>query len=278
MRKLLDKILLNLGYENSSHKPTKTTSNKKETTTISFPYVQSYKVQDCNFDLWIVDETGRTWYPPGDRDRVAELVELARLVQPGDRVLELGTHHGFYAMFLSRLVGSEGYVLGIEASPPNAQIAQSQVTLNNLGNVCMVKNFAASDSPGTVSITKRSCASVVSKSEVETIDVEAVTGDMFAKEYGPFNVLKLDVEGFEGQVLSGCKEILSSKPKLAIELHVPILHQYQTSVEEIFRLIGIENYEGVIIERSNKYQSKSFSVDSIPNDIVNLLLRPKANV
>jgi hypothetical protein len=55
--------------------------------------------------------------------------------------------------------------------------------------------------------------------------------------------LKIDVEGFEVAVLNGAKRILSTHPKLAIELHTGLLAGYGSSAEDIFRWIGIENYE-----------------------------------
>ena len=54
--------------------------------------------------------------------------------------------------------------------------------------------------------------------------------------------IKIDVEGFEQQVLQGAMKILASKPKLAIELHTEVLELYGASVEKIIDLIGIDRY------------------------------------
>ncbi len=55
--------------------------------------------------------------------------------------------------------------------------------------------------------------------------------------------LKIDVEGFELQVLQGAKAILSTRPKLEIEVHAELLHQYGASVDDLFRLIDMKSYK-----------------------------------
>ena len=49
-------------------------------------------------------------------------------------------------------------------------------------------------------------------------------------------MLKIDVEGFEVEVLRGAARILETRPKLAIELHAPALPTFGNSVEELFAL------------------------------------------
>jgi FkbM family methyltransferase len=57
-------------------------------------------------------------------------------------VLEIGAHHGFTAMLLSKLVGEQGFVLSVEPSPFNAMMATAQIGLNRAAN-CRVLQAAA---------------------------------------------------------------------------------------------------------------------------------------
>jgi FkbM family methyltransferase len=134
---------------------------------------------------------------------------------------------------MAQVVGRDGFILGIEATPHNTVIAQSQVTLNNLGRTCMVLNRACSDTKRTLMLSNDSNASVITEGNSRVINVEAVTGEYLFENYGPFDVLKIDVEGFEGRVLAGCQTILASRPKLALELHLPSLAKYGSSVETV---------------------------------------------
>jgi len=56
-------------------------------------------------------------------------------------------------------------------------------------------------------------------------------------------VLKIDVEGFEMRVLQGAKKILSTRPRLAIEIHSRELLRYGASVQDLAKLIDLESYK-----------------------------------
>jgi hypothetical protein len=92
---------------------------------------------------------------------------------------------------------------------------------------------------GTISINAASNSSVALQGE--GIVVELTCLDEYV-ELGP-TLLKIDVEGFEMQVLQGAKHVMSTHPKLAIEIHADQLAQYGASVGDLFRLICIEDYK-----------------------------------
>jgi FkbM family methyltransferase len=158
------------------------------------PYVERFAIAGVTFQFWVGDQTGRDWYSPEGHAASSENKETARLVKPGDRVLEIGAHHGFTGMLLSQLVGETGFVLCVEPSPFNAMMVSAQIGLNRAVN-CHVLQAAAADRCGTLTISRASDATVTN--EADGIRVRAVTADEMDQEFGPFNVLKIDVEGFE---------------------------------------------------------------------------------
>lgn len=243
----------------------------------NFPQIIKYKLGDISFDFWVINKSIKNDYNPDLIDKDAEVKEIINFIQPGERVLEIGSNIGFYTLLLAKLVGKNGFVLGIEPLLKNILVAHAQIALNNITNNCQIKDYSISDKNEVVYITRMSNnASVQIKDKKNTIATKAVTGDSILHTYGPFHVIKIDVEGYEANVLRGCKKILESKPKLLIELHVPFLHKYNTTVEEIFKLIEIENYEGIMIFRKNKLKTFTFNPTLIENDVINLLLKPKA--
>jgi FkbM family methyltransferase len=243
----------------------------------ALPLVRRFQRGGVTFDFWIADKMANGWYTQDKLESSSEFPELLRLLEPGDRVLEVGSHHGFYAMLMACAVGPEGYVLGLEAVPFNAMVAQSQVSLNGLGDVCSIRNLAGSDVSGTVLVNKDSNAHVNMAESWETIAVRAETGDRMDLELGPFTVLKIDVEGYEGKVLAGCKRLLARKPKLVIEVHPPFMAPYGASVEDILRMIDASSYEGVLIGRRNGEYSEPipFNPSAIPESHFNIILSPR---
>lgn len=179
-------------------------------------------------------------------------------------------------MLLSKLAGENGFVLGVEPLPRNVLIVQAQIGLNELSNICCVKNVAISNKNEITYLNRMSSnASISSDDKRNTISVNAVTADSLLDKNNNFSMLKIDVEGYEKNVLEGSRKILSTRPKIALELHVPFLSKYKTTINEIFKLIKIEDYKGVMVFRKDKTKSYPFNPDLIDNDVVNLLLSPR---
>jgi len=65
---------------------------------------------------------------------------------------------------------------------------------------------------------------------------------MLEKEQAPFDLIKIDVEGFELDVFAGCKTALLPAPKIALEIHMEGLRSRSQSVADISRLIDVDRY------------------------------------
>ena len=252
----------------------------REYTARKYPYVRSYSINDRWFSFWIADEQAAFWY---DNDRVTDNLEnfaLAELVAPGDRILEIGSHHGFFTVQLAQAVGASGFVVALEADPKNALIAQSQMMLNGLGGRVAVLNKAGADKTGILEIATTDGSNYhAARDDRSTVKVASVTAEALAGEYGPFDLVKIDVEGFEAKVLAGCREIFAGRrPKLALEIHLALLADYDTMAQDILDTIGADEYEGTMLSVSEPTRLRAFD----PNELgdgptVNLFLRPKGD-
>jgi FkbM family methyltransferase len=177
--------------------------------------------------------------------------------------LEIGAHHGFTGFYLSRFIGDNGHIVSVEANPSNALIDDAQTTLNKFQNLRFV-HFAASNKPGKVRISTNHNASVCNNGN--SSEVEAITGDLLDSKYGPFNVLKVDVEGYELEVLQGCSQLLNRSPKLAIELHLDDLSKFGHRVEDVWDLINADKYKGEMIVRPARPNNRiPFSISAVKN-------------
>jgi FkbM family methyltransferase len=203
------------------------------------PYLKRKNVEGVVFDFWICDRAARNWYDLQCSDPVWIEMRFIRdhLIEQGDVVLECGGHHGCTAIVLSNWVGSAGRVVTFEPLPQNCDVIAKNIQQNGLRNVELERKAVGAE-PGKISISDASNSSVTLPGQ--GVEVELTCLD----EYEHLNptFLKIDVEGYEMQVLQGSKKILSTRPKLAIEIHPAQLSQYGASVEDIFRLIDIENY------------------------------------
>ena len=149
---------------------------------------------------------------------VRELRFLRRFLQPGMTVLDIGAHHGLYAVLASHLVGPSGRVIAFEPSPRIARRLRWHLALNRARRVeletCAV---AASKSRMEFFIPTRGVDTIASlrragvgNGRLRSVVVDVVALDNFAaaRQVANIDLIKLDVEGAEMDVLAGAREVM----------------------------------------------------------------------
>lgn len=161
---------------------------------------------------------------------------LLAAVRPGDTVWDVGANVGFYTQNFADWVGSTGKVVAFEPSPRVfSKLRGLAETKSNIS----LENVALSDIDGETDfyLDNREDGFPIDAlapilDEGASIDgyvstrVMARRADSFLP-IAPPSIIKIDVEGFELQVLNGMPQILSSAGLRAvfIEVHFLILAQ-----------------------------------------------------
>ncbi len=174
---------------------------------------------------------------------LALLLEAA--LTPGDTFVDVGANIGVYAGWAARLVGPTGVVYAFEPVPRTVEFLRSFVGLNELDRVNVVP-LAVGASPGHVElntvahhsgISSAVGLSVPRSAKSEAITVQVTTLDRFLLEEGETRVqlLKIDVEGWELEVLRGARQLLASAdgPAVVFESQDLTLSRAGTSLAEI---------------------------------------------
>jgi FkbM family methyltransferase len=148
-------------------------------------------------------------------------------VKPGDVVVDIGAHVGYYTLLTSRLVGDAGRVVAVEPNPPTIARLERNLALNRSRNV-VVQKVACTDAETTLKFyqaplenTGESSMSKDSARQGTEIIVPGVPLDKIIQSLGltHVNFVKIDVEGAEVMVLNGMKSVLATHhPILEIEL------------------------------------------------------------
>ena len=149
-------------------------------------------------------------------------------LREGNCVVDIGANIGYYALMEARLVGSHGKVYAIEPVPHNIELLENSIRLNNYGNIetfqlaigCQddILRLYLSDHPNW-------CSFYPPHKIIGEIDIEVVSLDSFLKNKRPPNLIRMDVEGYEYEILNGMSSILKSNGslKLFIEFHPDIM-------------------------------------------------------
>lgn len=150
----------------------------------------------------------------------AEFLEIQKRVQKGDVVFDVGANIGLVSVMLSKIVGENGIVHSFEPHPDTFQELLKTLALNSCTNV-RVNAVALSSINGAADLhyvnnnKLSSLGSIADKTygENKSMKVPTITIDSYCDSHNVSRIdfLKIDVEGFEYQVLSGATRMLSNK-------------------------------------------------------------------
>jgi FkbM family methyltransferase len=140
-------------------------------------------------------------------------------------VLDIGANIGVHTL---RWAVEGARVYSFEPSPPTRARLEANVARNGLGRAVTVSSLALSDTPGRARFYHcrdgafSSLRDTGRQAVVDSFDVEVSTLDDFAKSH-PLDglaLVKIDVEGFEQQVIDGGRRTLEAlRPDLFVEIY-----------------------------------------------------------
>lgn len=155
---------------------------------------------------------------------------ICDVVQPGDVFFDIGANCGYYSLLASKLVGPKGFVCAVEPVIRNISFLHRHIKINRVQNVLVIpaacgnsidlvrfeygKNWAEGH------ICSEKTSSPIGIGDSESI-VPVVTIDRLCQilKVTP-SVMKIDVEGFELDVLHGAERTLGeAKPYLFLSVH-----------------------------------------------------------
>jgi len=174
-------------------------------------------------------------------------VALRRIVQPGNRVVDIGANIGAHTLTLANLVGPAGKVFAFEPTDFAFGKLRTNLSLNPelAGRVTPVQNFVgranASDAPSSIysswPLVRQEHLSPSHGGEAKTTTgASTIALDRFREIEGidRVDVIKLDVDGYECEVLAGSSEtIRRCKPVFVMEIAPSALDERGASLDAL---------------------------------------------
>ena len=179
-------------------------------------------------------------------------------VTPGSVVVDVGAYVGLYTIALAQRAGPTGRVCSFEPDPQNCAVLRKHVELNNVSERVEVHQLAVGDEDGFVPFTAgRDSQSFVGASSSARETVRMTRLDTILPRDG-IDVLKVDVEGFEENVLKGAEVLLSDnkrKPRVIfIEVHPYNWHLCGTTSDSLINRLNKSGYD--VVDLKNQPVSK----------------------
>ncbi len=200
---------------------------------------------------------------------------IRRSIRAGDTVLDIGCNVGHISTFASHIVGENGLVIACEPNKELADMFEKYIQSYNMVQT-KIYPFALGRKETTESLkmtaTHNGGATLCSgrfennRDRIVSYEVMVTTGDsLFSKIEMKGNVfLKIDVEGFEQEVLDGMAGVLSQKIHHAIIEITPEWIGGLNGVKKIFQTMEQHGFNSFLVSENGRI-AKSV----VPEDIIN---------
>jgi FkbM family methyltransferase len=202
----------------------------------------------------------------------AEISFLKHILRDGDYVIDVGANIGLYSLLAAQSIGSKGRVYAFEPSSKAAALLDDNIRLNGFTTID-VQHMAVSDSASmlplyvnaqsglTSCVQNRTRGTIIGEETVPAIALD----DFIAQRHIPkVNFLKIDVEGFEEQVLLGAVHLIAREQDIVIvvELDPKNYPVPKPPFQEIFSSLRSQHYNAFLLNRRTRQLE---SIRSFPN-------------
>lgn len=205
-------------------------------TLLSEPICRTMEFSGKTVTIPIINSQGQEWYANSPLEHYDFTAESRLGLHERCRVIyDFGGHHGIWALYYSTIVGDEGRVYSFEPSIINVEVSALLFLANQVTNVV---NIAAAIGAGSRRDDERSRMLVdfVDKESVEIVNVRDVCWDKA-------DFLKMDIEGFEYDILTENPWMFELARNMHIELHIPHLLARGLDYRKVLEVLPFEEFD-----------------------------------
>ena len=179
-----------------------------------------------------------------------EIKFLRRLLQPGQKVIDVGANYGVYTLSMAQAVGPTGCVWAFEPASNTARLLAEGIAANGFTQIVLERS-ALSKNCGTaqLSLNQHSELNALrhgSQSMGASETVPLLTLDVCMEKFGwqDIEFMKIDAEGEEANILQGGTQffeelspLVQYEIKAGTALHMELVHYFAAVGYESYRLV-----------------------------------------
>lgn len=186
------------------------------------------------------------------------------LISPGDHIVEVGCHVGYYTLGMAHKVGAKGSVTSFEANPRMAALAQRSIRFSGYAGWTKIIQKAVSNETGRLRfMISRQFAGgghlfiregALSK-DAEAIEVQAIRLDDV--KLPKVRLIRIDAEGSEALILQGAEKLLDT-PDIIICMEWDVVQmRSRSNPAEFAQWLEAKGFKFWQILTTGKLQSRS---------------------
>ena len=239
-------------------------SNLQKLGNNSFVSKQIEKARKKGFDNWHLLNYGIKMYVDPTDPHLLSMVEgkdpeqnvkeiFYENICPGDIVIDVGANIGDYTLLACTKVGTSGKILSFEPLSETFLTLERNLQLNEFTN-CGYFQKAIGEKPSLANLYKNNLSGTMGHLDSslngknlikkEKIEVTTIDDVLTSQHIDVVNMIKIDVEGFEHEVLLGCLQSFKENKikKIMCEVHYKYLESKRKSAETIYDLLREHNF------------------------------------
>ena len=201
---------------------------------------------------------------------------LYSLINENDNIIDVGTNIGSTILQFTNLSGEESRIIGFEPDPVNFKNCQKNISLNKFKNIQVFSEGLGNekgsfqlivDEPSNRGMNRVSIENQPGKSSA-MINIETLDSIINREKINRINIVKIDVEGFEMNVLKGAVKLVESQsPIFFIEIDDNNLKKAGSSSLELITFLIQMKYH-IFIAEDNKQIDTNYNFLNCHFDII----------
>lgn len=201
-----------------------------------------------------------------------------RSLRPGCVFVDIGANEGWYTLLAASIVGSLGHVYSIEPNETVLKVLEDNVHLNAFEGVVSVHGTALGNCVGDAALfipPRDAMASLTfrgGRSRRVVVPLTTLDALLGGREV---DILKIDVEGFEDEVIAGSTRLIEEhSPQIVFEYSPYILFCRGRDYERPFRRLRKLGYSFRVINPDGKPGETIISASQLKPRVTNIVADP----
>jgi FkbM family methyltransferase len=180
-----------------------------------------------------------------------ELPFVRRLLQPGQKVIDIGANYGVYTLPMAKRVGPNGHVWAFEPTPSTAGFLRQGIAANGFEQVTLEQRAVSSGSGTAQLMLQRHCElNSIIHGEVpavagETVSLVSLDECLDRHRWTDIELIKIDAEGEECNIVKGGRRFFTElAPLVQYELrkgpgdvNFQLIHDFASLGYASYRLV-----------------------------------------
>jgi FkbM family methyltransferase len=194
---------------------------------------------------------------------------LGDFLKKGSFFMDIGANIGLMSTIASKIVGEKGRVYAVEANPKTIEVLRHNCAINQCENIEILPIALASEKGSAILYenwnVNRGGASLISQGDEHGITVSKERLDDLFSPDSPVHLVKIDVEGFELEVLKGgVAWFKTQQPVFIIEVSTQRSNQEGATPESIMSFVAeLGNYSFFKQKGTKERRGKLVSVTTV---------------